>query len=178
MNTARVGWALVCAWGMLAGARAAQQRPVTPEDLAARAEMVVRGRVESIETVREGRDGLVTRVELAVQEVWKGVVTNRLVLTQPGGTLGTRKVVVTGDADYGLGEEVVVFAVRNRAGEWLTLELAQGKFRVERPAMGEPLVRNLFLGGDPSPGPAGYRPKNQLPLTLSVLHERVREGLR
>ena len=171
-----IGLALVWTLGLGASrCPAAQLRPLTPEDLAGRAEVVVQARVEAIETVKEAK-GQVTRIELAVVEVWKGAVTNRLVLVQPGGILGTRKVVVTGDADFALGEELVLFAVRNGAGEWLTLELAQGKFQIERPAAGEALVRNLFFGGDRSPG--GFRPKNQLPLTLSALRERVREVTR
>ena len=163
---------VACSWV----AAAAQLRPVVPEELAARAEMVVVAKVDAIETVREGSRGLATRVELDVRDVWKGAVTNRLVLTQPGGTLGTRKVVVSGDAEYRLGEEVVVFAVRNKAGEWLTLELGQGRFQIERPRSGTPWVRGVFFGGDPA-GPAA-RPRNRLPLTLEAFEARVKGGVR
>lgn len=164
--------ALACGWFV----SAAQLRPVVPEELAARAEMVVVAKVDAIETVREGARGLATRIELDVRDVWKGAATNRLVLTQPGGTLGTRKVVVAGDAEYRLGEEVVVFAVRNKAGEWLTLELGQGRFRVERPASGAPWVHGVFFGGDPAGSVA--RPANRLPLTLEAFGARVKGGLR
>ncbi len=164
--------AVACGWT----ASAAQLRPVVPEDLAARAEMVVVAKVDAIETVREGTKGMVTHVELDVRDVWKGAVTNRLVLTQPGGTLGTRKVVVTGDAVYRRGEEVVVFAVRNKAGEWLTLELGQGRFQVERPGSGTPWVHGVFFGGDPA-GPVA-RPSNRLPLTLEAFEARVKGGVR
>lgn len=164
MAAALAGWGAACC--------AAQLRPLTPEQLAARAEAVVLGRVDAIETVREGTHGLVTRVELAVDAVWKGTATNRLVLSQPGGTLGAHRVVVGGDAVYALGEEVVVFAVRNRAGEWLTLELAQGKFHVTRPASGAPRAEGLFHGG-PSGEPAS-RPANRLPMALDALEARVK----
>jgi len=173
--TGKAGW-LRCvsagwfAWGWMAVA--AQLRPLAPEDLAARAEVVVVAKVDAIETVREGNGGMVSRVELSVRDVWKGAATNRLVLTQPGGTLGTRRVVAIGDAEYRLGEEVVVFAVRNKSGEWLTLELAQGKFHVERPGSGAPWVRGLFFGGDPEG--TRVRPANRLPLTLDALGARVK----
>jgi hypothetical protein len=186
---AKIPWMETLGWlagrGVLGGllataaATAAQQSPLTPEQLATRAEAVVHGRVEAVETRREstvGQDGLVTRVELAVTEVWKGAATNRWVITQPGGTLGTRRVVVMGDAQFVPGQEVVVFAVTNRAGEWLSLELSQGTFQVDRTPGGSPTVRNPYWGGTAEV--SGFRPKSKLPLSLTQLKERVLEANR
>lgn len=172
-------WALLMlGWLGLGGPQlgAAQMRPVSIEDLARRAERVVHARVEAVEMTRDDADRIVTRVELRVESAWKGEAAGALTLVQAGGTVGTRRVVVTGEARYVPGEEVVVFLVANPRGEWLTLELAQGKFSVTRPTPDAAWVANPFHGGDPAPG--GYRPATKLPMSLESLRTRVLEGAR
>lgn len=172
-------WALLLLSGLGSGSAelwAAQMRPVSVEDLAGRAERVVHARVEAVEMTRDDADRLVTRVELRVESVWKGDAAATVTVVQAGGTVGTRRVVVTGEARYVPGEEVVVFLVANPRGEWLTLELAQGKFSVTRPTPDKVWVANPFHGGDPAPG--GFRPASRLPMTLDTLRARVTEGAR
>ncbi len=153
---------------------AAQIRPLTIEALAAKATRVDHARVEAVEVTRDSKGVPLTRIELAVQSTWKGPPTNRITITQAGGTLGTRRVVVSGEAQYEPGEEVVVFLAPNRLGEWLTLEMAQGKFSIQRPNPTNAWVRNPVHGGDPAPG--GFRPPHQLPLSLAELQRRVSEA--
>jgi len=149
---------------------AAQFVPRSIEDLAADATCVVHGRVAAVE-VTAGADGVpLTRVELAVENTWKGSSTNRIVVTQAGGTLGSRRVLVGGEASYQPGEEVVVFLVANSRGEWLTSGMAQGKFSVRREDS-LAWVANPFIGGSPRPG--GFRPAHQLPLSLAEFQKRV-----
>ncbi len=172
-------WALLLLGWMGSGSPelgAAQMRPVSIEDLARRAERVVHARVEAVEMTRDDGDRMVTRVELRVEGTWKGEATGAVTVVQAGGTVGTRRVVVTGEARYVPGEEVVVFLVANPRGEWLTLDLAQGKFTVTRPAPDAAWVANPFHGGDPAPG--GFRPASRLPMTLETLRARVTEGAR
>ena len=153
----------------------AQIRPLTIEDMATRATRICHGRVEAVEVAREASGNFVTRVEIATQTTWKGSPTNRLTVTQPGGTLGTRRVVIPGAPTFVPGEEVVVFLSLNPRGEWLTLDLAQGKFSVERNGSNA-WVRNVVHGGSPAPG--GFRPPHQQPLSLEVLQNRVAETLK
>jgi hypothetical protein len=157
--------------GILLGA---QIRPLTIEDLATRAARICHGRVESVEVVREASGNLVTRVEIDARAMWKGSPTNRITVTQPGGTLGNRRVVIPGAPNFALGEEVVVFLSLNPRGEWLTLDLAQGKFSVDRQGSNA-WVRNVVLGGSPTPG--GFRPPHHQPLPLETLRDRVTEAL-
>jgi hypothetical protein len=154
----------------------AQMLPVAVEELAGRAARVVHGRVEAVEMTRDTEGRILTRVELRVDATWKGEHEDKVTVVQAGGTVGTRRVVVSGEARYVPGEEVVVFLVANPRGEWLTLELAQGKFEVSRPGPGVAWVRNPFHGGEP--GPDGYRPANRLPMALEGLRGRVREVAR
>lgn len=158
--------------GMVLGA---QIRPLTVEDLATRAAGICHGRVEAVEVAREASGNFVTRIEITPQSIWKGSPTNRITVTQPGGTLGTRRVVIPGAPTFAPGEEVVVFLTLNPRGEWLTLDLAQGKFSVERNGSNA-WVRNVVLGGSPAPG--GFRPPHQQPLSLEVLQNRVAEALK
>jgi hypothetical protein len=153
----------------------AQIRPLTIEDLTTRAARICHGRVEAVEVVREASGNFVTRVEIATESMWKGSPTNRITVTQPGGTLGTRRVVIAGAPTFAPGEEVVMFLSLNPRGEWLTLDLAQGKFSVDRDGTNA-WVRNVVLGGSPVPG--GYRPPHQQPLSLEVLQNRVAEVLK
>lgn len=157
--------------GILLGA---QIRPLTLEDLATRATRICHGRVEAVEVVREASGGVVTRVEIESRSTWKGSPTNRITVTQPGGTLGNRRVVIPGAPSFDPGEEVVVFLSLNPRGEWLTLDLAQGKFSVDRNGSNA-WVRNVVLGGSPAPG--GYRPPHLQPLSLEMLRDRVTKAL-
>lgn len=153
---------------------AAQIRPLTIEQLTTKATRVDLARVDAVEVTRDSKGVPLTRIELSVQATWKGIPTNRVTVTQAGGTLGTRRVLVSGEAQYEPGEEVVVFLTPNSLGEWLTLEMAQGKFTIHRPTPTNAWVRNPVLGGSAAPG--GFRPSHQLPLSLAELQRRVSEA--
>jgi hypothetical protein len=153
---------------------AAQIRPLTIEELTTKATRVDLARVDAVEVTRDSKGVPLTRIELSVESTWKGTPTNRITITQAAGTLGTRRVVVSGEALYEPGEEVVVFLTPNTLGEWLTLEMAQGKFSIHRPNPTNVWVRNAVLGGSPAPG--GFRPPHQLPLSLAELQRRVSEA--
>jgi hypothetical protein len=116
--------------------------------LADQAQTVARGKVAAVTCQRDASGRIFTRVELVVQEVWKGSVTGaRLTVVRGGGVLGRERVAVMGQAEYCLDEEVVVFVVLNERGEGVTLSLAQGKFRVYREqGSGRELAFNPFHG--------------------------------
>ncbi len=159
---------------------AANVRPVAIESLASQAERVVHGTVASLENLRDPSMGIRTRVELEVRETWKGPSTNRFILALAGGTLGNRRVVVTGQPEFRVGEEVVVFTLENPRGEGVLLELAQGKFGVHRDAAGAAWVHNPFFGSRPESAGAtntpAYRPPSQLPVSLGELKRRVQSA--
>ena len=166
----RTAVGIACIFLAAAASIAAQFIPRSVEELTTEATCVVHGRVEAVE-VLAGSDGApFTRVELAVESTWKGSSTPRIVVTQAGGTLGSRRVVVSGEATYLPGEEVVAFLVANPRGEWLTCGMAQGKFSVRREES-QAWVANPFVGGSPQPG--SFRPAHLLPLSLADLQKRV-----
>ena len=119
--------------------------------IAERAERVVHGRVESIETVK-GKDGrLRTRVEVAVDDTWKGPMESRVTVVQASGVLGERWVRVVGEPEFKPGEEVVLFLVRTPAGDWVVAPLSQGKFSVTRDNDGVRVGNGILGAGDVKP---------------------------
>jgi len=130
--------------------------------IADRADRVVHGRVESVETIKGGDGRLRTRVEVVVDETWKGVSEPRVQVVQGSGVLGERWVRVVGEPEFRPGEEVVLFLVKTPTGEWVVAPLAQGKFSVTRDKDGV-RVGNGILGKE-----------RTSPLGLSVLRDEIR----
>lgn len=155
--------------------------PLSVEQLTEQSQLIVRGTVLGKSCQRDAAGRVFTKVELKVAEAWKGTVSGaRLTVVHGGGILGDRKVVVVGQVDYRIGEEVVAFLVLNQRGEAVTLGLAQGKFHVwTDPATGKKRVQNLFHGAGEE-GHSGAQLQNvdgdAQPLTLDALKRRVQGG--
>ena len=139
---------------------ATQFTPARIDALTAKAQLVLFGTVLSKRCQADEAGRIYTKVDLQVAEVWKGaLVTNRFTVVHGGGVLGERKVVVSGQADYQVGEEVVVFLVVNQRGEGVSLGLAQGKFQIRPdPATGEKRAHHPG-NGLPPPTRALEKPK-------------------
>src|SRR5207247_454414 len=98
--------------------RAVQMEPLSIERLVQGSTLVRRGAVLSKSCQRDPEGRIYTKVELQVTEVWKGALaTNRFTLVHGGGILGDRKATVSGQVEYGIGEEIVAFLVLNQRGE-------------------------------------------------------------
>ncbi len=153
---------------------------LTPEELARGADVVVHGRVVSLETRRDGAGRIFTSMELAVDDVWKGVLTTATcTVVRGGGVLGESEVRAIGQPKEAVGDELVVYLIRSAEGEWVTLGMAQGRFQVTRDeATGRRWVRNLFWGAPSVPANARARlaawPPTR-PLSLDELKRRTRE---
>jgi len=185
---------LFCFWFIIfflatAFAHADLMVPLSIEEIAARSQLVLQGRVLSTTVLRDDSGEICTKVGLQVDEVWKGqLATNRFTIVFGGGILGDEGVSVSGQVDYAVGEEVVACLVLNARGEGITLGLSQGKFHVwNDPASGEKLARNRFHGKRPStPNPnrpavaatAKLRPPPTIinRLTLADLKQRCAGG--
>jgi hypothetical protein len=162
--------------------QADQMLPLPIARLTARAQLIVQGRVLDTAVRRDTEGRIYTAVQLQVDEVWKGsLATNRFTIVRGGGTLGGQVAVVSGEATYEPGEELVAFLVINQRGEGVSLGLSQGKFHVWKdPATGEKLVHNRFHGLRPA---AANLPTKETPappvinrLTLADLKLRVQGG--
>lgn len=171
---------LLLPWVLSPSLCATQFTPLSIEQLAQESALIVQGTVLSKSCQRDPAGRIFTKVELDITEVWKGsLATNRFTLVHGGGILGDKKQTVSGQVEYGLGEEVVAFLVFNSRGEGVTLGLAQGKFHIEKDARsGERFANNPFHGAPASPGD-GIAASDHLTtrrLTLGELKRRVRGG--
>src|SRR5437867_8643817 len=110
------GWVGTCSL------HAVQMEPLSIEQLAQESALVVQGTVRSKSCQRDPAGRIFTKVELQVAETWKGsLTTNRISIVHGGGVLGGERSIVSGQVDYGIGEEVVAFLVLNQRGEAVTL---------------------------------------------------------
>lgn len=155
--------------------------PLSIPNLTAKSDLIVHGTVLSKSCQRDPEGRIYTKVEVQVTDVWKGTATaNPLTIVHGGGTLGQERVVVSGQVEYEVGEEVVAFLVRNARGEAVTLGLAQGKFHVWKdPAGGRQFVRNPFHGGSELANPNQKSPASDAQrLTLHGLKDLVKGQLK
>jgi hypothetical protein len=153
--------------------------PLSIQELAGQAQLVVHGTVVNKSCLRDPDGRIYTKVELQLIDVWKGTPANNpLTIVHGGGTLGGEQVVVAAQVEYNLREEVVAFLALNQRGEAVTLGLAQGKFHVwQDRTTGDVLVRNPFHSSNSTPtarrqsaGSIGLAP-----LTLAALKARVKK---
>jgi hypothetical protein len=120
-----------------------QSGTLTPEQLTARSEVVAVGTVSDLRSEwNSDRTRITTRVTLAVEEYLKGTRSERiLVLTAPGGEVGSVGEVYSHMARFQNNEQVVVFAERDGTGGFRVSGGEQGKLTVHQdPATRKPVV--------------------------------------
>ena len=169
--------ALCVAW-VSVPAHASRFVMLTIDELSRSAEAVVHGRVVALEVRRDTEGRVFTRVELVLEDVWKGrMAGHTCVLVQGGGTLGEVDIHASGQAEFAVGDEVVAYMTRSPRGEWITVGLSQGRFQVSRDeATGYRWVRNRSWGGHGELGNGrGMAWPPGRPLRLEELKRRTQE---
>jgi len=154
---------------MAGSAQATTMLALDLDALAGSADAVVRARVVKV-TPRWTRDGgrIVTDVELAVTETWKGGVARTIVVMQPGGVVGDLGQHVEGAATFAPGEEVVLF-LEARGDRFTVSGMAQGRFKVEASSDGTAVyARQDQAGALRLLDPATRQEVAQAPLSLSL----------
>ena len=132
-----VAFAVVAA---VAPARQAGASSVVHLDLAslsARAERIVVGHVEKMEShfVAPGSQRIVTDVTLVTEQNVLGPhAATRFVVRRLGGEVGQLGQIVQGEANYSVGERVVVFAAE-RQGSFFAVGMGQGVLHVYEDAV-------------------------------------------
>lgn len=131
-------WGLTIALLLALAARPAAATllvPMSDEDLVASSDLIVVGSVARIETVLLAGTRVVSRVTLAVERALKGeAAADTVVVTQAGGEVGGRRVVIFGAPEYTVGERVLAFLRRQRDGSLETNALALGKYGIRERA--------------------------------------------
>jgi hypothetical protein len=172
----RGGASVVLAVAMLLAAvpvRASVAVRMTVDDLVRNADVIVHGKVGDAKSFRNEEDGRIyTRHTIEVTEFLKGGAGEKTVeVVTMGGELEDVGQIVPGEAKFEKGEEVVVCLKKSKLG-LVPVGMAQGKFRVEKRAEKQVLVRDLggilFLGEE----------KGKLPAVDEVGMETFRELVR
>jgi hypothetical protein len=175
-----MNWRLIQIVGLTlaSGLLAAPVRPLGIEQLSRAADFVLHGTVLSRSYQRDEAGRIYTRIEFKVEEVWKGRHgQDRFVIVHSGGVSGRERLTVLNQVQFEVGEEAVVFLVRNARDEGVCVGMAQGKFRIWRDAStGEKLAipgfAEVAVGGELT----ATRPPVGKPLTLAQLKQRVCGG--
>jgi hypothetical protein len=176
LRLSKITLAATLAWVTLSGA-IAHATIMTPLDLSAltaRADRVVYGTVEKVESKwTSGHEAIYTDVTLRVQRAYKGAVKpgDSVVVRREGGTVGGIGMRVFGSASFAVGEEVVVFVEQRGAASWV-VGMAQGKLRVTTLPTGQKQVTAPELTGIAFVD--GQAPPRVQPRALDELERQVR----
>lgn len=106
--------------------------------LAAFADVVVVGTVESTETVWHGKR-IVTRAVVKVTDLAKGATAERIYVVVPGGTIDGLTMRVIGGPQLRTGDRSLLF-LRSALSGYHVVGLAQGKIDVFLDASGQPSI--------------------------------------
>jgi hypothetical protein len=161
--------ALILTAGMAASALATTAlRPLSVDEMATRADLIVRGQVDRIDSYKDG-DKIYTNIDVAIAETWKGEAeTTTVRIRVYGGVADGRRTIVIGAPCWDPGEEAVLFLVGNGPGTFDVLSLAEGKFRLDAGAAERDLTGIAFA--QPSLEP--------MPATVDELKDAVTAALR
>lgn len=122
--------------------------PLSIKELSDQADIIVQGVVTNKVCLQDETGRIYTRVDLQISEVLKGKeVGGSLSVVHGGGTVGDRRVEVSGQVEYESGQDVLAFLVLNPKGQAVTLGLCQGKFEIWQDGKsGEKFACNRFHG--------------------------------
>jgi hypothetical protein len=102
------------------------------KELVGKSDLVVRATVVDAESAwNDDNTAIVTRTRLRVTRAAKGKAESELVVSQMGGTVGDKTMVVAGDAHLTPGQDVVVFLKRGEGGYVHLTALAQAAYSVK-----------------------------------------------
>ena len=132
-----VGLCLVTGFlGMPGRAAADQVRPVPLADRARGADLVVVGRVTSVESAWRTNDYgdrlIVSVVHVAVDETMKGQAQPTMDVDVEGGTIGTMTLRVSDEQVFAPGERAVFFVRRSARGRLVPHLRGQGLLKLDR----------------------------------------------
>jgi hypothetical protein len=156
----RIGTGLALLFVWAASAAAGSTGLLSVQELTARADLVLIGRVAEVASAwNAARTMIHTDIDLLVEEVLKGPanVTGRVGFRVAGGRVGDAAGVVADTPSFAVHEHVLVFLSRKRDGSLGLVEAFQGKFSIEQddatgagvavrrsPGRAEPLDRLLL----------------------------------
>ena len=105
----------------------------TPQQLGVDSELVVMGKVQSVESYwNESKTKILTEARIEVRDTYKGAARGVVSVMQLGGVVGNVRMTVHGAVQWHSGEEVVLFLEPFQNDSFQVSGFSQGKFKVER----------------------------------------------
>ncbi len=149
--------------------------PSSAEELALGADLVVRGRVESVRPLwNASHTRILTEVDVVVDRSLKGSAPRVVRVVQMGGRLDGVRMTVAGALDWRPGEDVLLFLERSLPQRFRVAGFSQGKYTIERdPATGVEFARGAGLAGVVPAGAARGRAAPPARLRLEDLLDRL-----
>ena len=134
MNRARIpGVAILSFLLFMAGQLQAQTKAMTPEELTRRADVIAIGKVTATRSEwDENKSRIVTRATMAVGEYLKGNAGNELQITTLGGEVDGVGEWYSHVARFNKDEEVVVFAEKDKKGNFRVSGGRDGKIAIQK----------------------------------------------
>lgn len=169
---------LALLWASTAGATSVPS--VSFEQLTDKSELIVSGQIARTWTDWDSEHKYIwTHYELTVAATHKGARAASVVLSEPGGVVGTAGLAVAGAVGYQNGEHVLVFLQRMPNGYLRTAGWSQGKYDVDA---GGRLHPETTAGGAELvnvPGTPAATPLRVLNgMSVAELHGRIAARLR
>jgi hypothetical protein len=134
------------------GARATTFVAMSDHVLARSADAIVTGHISHIETVGTRDGGISTLVTVDVTHTFKGASHDTIVLKQPGGQLGTRRLWIAGSPRFEVGQDQLLFLTAHHDGSARVTAFGMGQYQlVTDPRTGvefaDRMLDGLMLGG-------------------------------
>ncbi|HUR82126.1 MAG TPA: hypothetical protein VM733_15275, partial [Thermoanaerobaculia bacterium] len=167
-STLRILSAALCLFALTAGA-ATYIVPPDAEMIQKSDDIVIATGVRSM-TELDARSGIVTRFTLRIDEVLKGdrAAGQELVLTERGGVIGNKAMIIAGTPRYVSGVRYLVFTSANRNLEPVTFGLSLGQFHL----VGDLALRAGVHGFNANLDPHAERARNAA-LFIRYIHSVV-----
>jgi hypothetical protein len=128
-------------------ARATQVIYRTPQQLGTQSQLVVHGRVVSVESWwNEKHTKIFTTTRVAVDNAYKGSAPPAVDVIQLGGVVDNIRVTVSGSLQWAQGEEVLLF-LEPYMDNFAVSGFSQGKFNVMRDENGKAYVKRPAIEG-------------------------------
>ncbi len=147
----------------------------TPEELARGADLVLRGRVESVRPLwNDAHTRILTEVAVSVDQSFKGRGSGLVRVVQMGGQLDGVRMTVAGALAWRPGEDVLLMLERSLPDRYRVAGFTQGKYTIERdPATGVEVARAAGLAGAEPAGGVATQAASPARLPLDDLLARL-----
>jgi len=175
----RTAAALAALAGFACHASASQIVMMTPKQMAEHSEMIVAGRVDRVSASwNEAHTKIFTRIDVTVEDSYKGDGRRHVEVLQLGGVVGNVKVTVEGALEWRSGDEVLLFLEPYPGGMFQVAGMSQGRFEIERdPETGERYISRAALTGIELMGTDGTPAKGAGSVEKVPLEQFISEAL-